>query len=1536
MSSLVLACALLLVSADPPEVDALMAQLDGEEPEARLLAMQSLGQIGPRARRAVPKLVELLGRQPLAERAAAAYALAEIDLEVAQGRSPLLPGGILPVLSEALKDPNEQTRLFAVSAVDRLGRDAQGLLPQLVLLVDDPGSLRVRAFAAGTVVRLDPGRVHQCVTTLKSALAANDLTIVRQAAIDLGRVGPRARGATPDLRPLLTHDDRATSQAAAFALADIDSVAAREGLEVLKKAIRGDNLNARRWAVRALGRMGPDAAETVPLLRDVLSDKDEDLRARSAAALGLIGSAARPAVPDLLQALKDRSPRVRAEAAYSLGRVGPGPGVTSGLLEALHDESEDVRRWAANSLGQLRPPDKEVIPALARVLGEDASPGARGQAAQALVRIGAAARAAIPDFLRTLEKDQDSAVRLQAAQALAALGPVPKDRVDALVACLEQEKDDGVRQQIVLTLGIMGPDAAPAVTPLLRLTQPDQNLFVRIQAVFTLGQIGAAARAATETLIRLLDEDEDVRISTYAAYALGRIGPEPHVAPALGTRLGDPRVEVQVAAATALGDLGPSAKSEVPRLLASAVSKELRLCRAAVEALGRIGPASPDVVTLLRDRLKDPSARVVSLEAVRALGRQGDEARAALPDLCNLLGGADRPLRLAVAEAVSRITPEVRDTAAVSVLEEARKPLQRQIDVESEADVKQQLKAAQTRLDQTLTFLKGQSSIYQVRSWLARNSWMLVAAGFYLLLLALALACFWWRPLWLLKVNEAIDRFTSLEVTSELVRFLPKGMKISLPVKYVLLVGFFHYRRRVLDAWVRRHLRPAYRNFSGTSRTVQERLVHVTIPVIRGQDQTILDLGPDQLRRTLARTRWCLLLWGAGGAGKTSLACRIARWAMQQMPAASMPPRRGWRGLAARVLGRARPARPRFGRLMLPILFERALPFPKEESGKEAARQDARTFRDLLENRLRALTGLTREIPEGLCEQLLQQGRVLVILDGLSEWDEAARERTLRALAAIPASALVITSRNRELLNNFPNQVSLRPCLATLGQLTAFTEAYLARTGAGSLFRKYELSAGCGDLVRLVGEGDVPALLARMNADLMAAAKKGAGAAAPQSVAELMARYLSFLNRNTTDPDLLDGTVQPDARAVAWASVEAQYRPSPVPPARATLALQGLSANNVSKRLAHLRTGMHLLRAEPNGDLAFNLDPLAETLAALHWLNTGAHPATTCRAFLDGARKTHEAPQAVGDFLLALLDTALAATPAPHFPAFFLPDLAQAFLEKRGLALREDDPASLPAVSAVPVLAWHCLNDTYRPTPLPYAMALAALTPLGSSAAAVLATLDGRLGIIRVFGTGTHKRVRFVHERLAEYLGALYLVQSNGTDQARWQAFFQGTVAPAGGAPASPTLLRATWACCLAATEAAPGTLAAFATGLLALTAAGSLASARTALGVAGTFVDSVVVDLGEALQDPRAEVRRESAEVLGRLGPDAAEARVVLASILQTDPDTGVRQAAAAALHKIGGPEGGNGDHAKARTECHAGTQLFSVTVWEGGLRVS
>ncbi len=119
-------------------------------------------------------------------------------------------------------------------------------------------------------------------------------------------------------------------------------------LEGLLTALRADEAGARAAAAKALGRLGPKAAEAVEGLRCVLGDDDPLVRAMAASALGKIGPAAAAAAADLAGLLEDPAPPVRFWACDALGRLGPAAHVALPALRTTcaEDEHEAVRRGA--------------------------------------------------------------------------------------------------------------------------------------------------------------------------------------------------------------------------------------------------------------------------------------------------------------------------------------------------------------------------------------------------------------------------------------------------------------------------------------------------------------------------------------------------------------------------------------------------------------------------------------------------------------------------------------------------------------------------------------------------------------------------------------------------------------------------------------------------------------------------------------------------------------------------------------------------------------------------------------------------------------------------------------------------------------------------------------------------------------------------------------------------------------------------------------------------------------------------------------
>jgi hypothetical protein len=398
----------------------------------------------------------------------------------------------------------------------------------------------------------------------------------------------------------------------------------------------------------------------------------------------------------------------------------------------------------------------------------------------------------------------------------------------------------------------------------------------------------------------------------------------------------------------------------------------------------------------------------------------------------------------------------------------------------------------------------------------------------------------------LLRVNVALRPLPHVGLPGPL-----GGVEVSL--RGLLLVGFFHYHRRVLDAWVARHLESFHEHYQAR-RTVKDRTVYVPVPVVL-DGEVVPGLTAGQLGLVFGRKRGCLLIWGEGGAGKTTLACQVGRWAMA-------PDR------AERLCEHF-------------MLFGGATPLSGE-----------------------------------LVEHLLRRRRILVIVDHLSEVSAAARSAVRPGHADFPAHALVVTSRGEEVLDGVPRSV-VQPLRIEGNRLSSFMEAYLVRRGKRQLFDDAEYFEACRRLSLLAGARVITPLLARLYAEQMIARKEtGPEGALPTNLPDLVLGYLNELNRAVGDDRRrADYEVRRDTEALAWECLRHAFRPGP---AGLDAALEALGGADARARLGYLEEQLKLIRtAEPAGDrVSFTLDPLAEYLAALHLVNKYGAEAAFWREFV--------------------------------------------------------------------------------------------------------------------------------------------------------------------------------------------------------------------------------------------------------------------------------------------------------------------------------
>jgi HEAT repeat protein len=244
-------------------------------------------------------------------------------------------------------------------------------------------------------------------------------------------------------------------------------------------------------------------ARSLPLLRRLLSRRNEDLHLATFEIIRRIGP---PAIPLLVDLLRDARVDIRRSAADALIDLAPDTALVQPALRlALRDEDSRVAGDAARALGALNQRASPSVPALVKTLTHE-DPYVRVYAAEALASIGPKAAAATSDLARALS-DPIPGVRWAASEALASIGPAAESAVPQLIEALN-----------------------------------DEFLYVRICAAGALGSIGPKAQSAREAL-RTAAKDPTLR--DQAEWALNRIAGVESREPIVSRRVSVPFVPLQ-------------------------------------------------------------------------------------------------------------------------------------------------------------------------------------------------------------------------------------------------------------------------------------------------------------------------------------------------------------------------------------------------------------------------------------------------------------------------------------------------------------------------------------------------------------------------------------------------------------------------------------------------------------------------------------------------------------------------------------------------------------------------------------------------------------------------------------------------------------------------------------------------------------------------------------------------------------------------------------------------------------------------------
>ena len=229
----------------------------------------------------------------------------------------------------ALKTGDTTACMKAANTLGFMRESAADTVPALVdALEDDYEPMRRNAiYALGAIGAPAVEPLIDVLAAEKEAFDMESILHICDAAHGLAAIGASA---VPALITALEDERENVRASAAYALGEMGLVAA-EAVDGLIALLTDESEEVRRHATSALGMIKEPVSRTVPALVRVLEDReDTDLAFFAAQALTRIGPDAPEAIPALREALVSESAYVRGFSSEALSRIG-----TAEALQAL-------------------------------------------------------------------------------------------------------------------------------------------------------------------------------------------------------------------------------------------------------------------------------------------------------------------------------------------------------------------------------------------------------------------------------------------------------------------------------------------------------------------------------------------------------------------------------------------------------------------------------------------------------------------------------------------------------------------------------------------------------------------------------------------------------------------------------------------------------------------------------------------------------------------------------------------------------------------------------------------------------------------------------------------------------------------------------------------------------------------------------------------------------------------------------------------------------------------------------------------------
>ena len=255
----------------PDAVDNLVKGLGDRSQRVRSRASDSLAKAGSTA---VPALSDAFSSGSPTMRAAAAKTLGKMGTEA---------GSAAPGLSKGLADSDRNVREACAVALEKIGPAGREAVPALIGALGDADiEVRCRVVDALSVM---PGEEPGIIEALITAFADESSRVGNRADKALVRWGPES---APYLAAALSNADYRISLGAAKALKQISGCPPSAVPQLIEGLGSGID-EVRDTSLVVLGRIGPEAREALPALREIAeSDRSSSARRRAEEVIRLI------------------------------------------------------------------------------------------------------------------------------------------------------------------------------------------------------------------------------------------------------------------------------------------------------------------------------------------------------------------------------------------------------------------------------------------------------------------------------------------------------------------------------------------------------------------------------------------------------------------------------------------------------------------------------------------------------------------------------------------------------------------------------------------------------------------------------------------------------------------------------------------------------------------------------------------------------------------------------------------------------------------------------------------------------------------------------------------------------------------------------------------------------------------------------------------------------------------------------------------------------------------------------------------------